>query len=488
MHHPMPVWPALLMTASEGHHAVPAYVTYLFTGILVLMVLSLALEEKIHAKKSLITGVFAVVSLFLGAALDLLPIDHSPGPLNDVAWVKNVFGETLKLPVYIPAIDWGVIAIILGSSLFVDVVSKSGLFTWIAIKLTKASRGVPTLLLTYYCVMTVVFSALLNNVTAMLIVGSLTAVSLDKLKKNDLLLGFLLIEGLLTNVGGLLTLISSVPNIIVGNAAGIEFIEFFLVASPYVVVATAVTIIVGARRFGVKSLKTEDEKREALEMVQSFDENDGIESRSFFWTATALFTLFILTLATTSILPVVHELGMGYVALGFAFAILIRFKAEVDRFYQGIDWDLLLFFAALFVVINVMEHAQVLALIGTGLKTYVLSLGEASSAALLGASAVASAVTDNIPLAAMMAKIIGALPEMSGPASERPMDLWWAVVFGANLGGNITPIGSASTVVAVTVMHKHGLPLSFARFVKLALPFAVMHIVLAVAYVVLFLR
>lgn len=484
----MTFWPSLLMNASGGHHHVPAHVTYIFTGVLALMILSLALEEKIHAKKSLITGVFAVVSLFLGAAMGLLPIDHGEGPLHDVAWVKNVFGETLKLPVYIPAIDWGVIAIILGSSLFVDVVSKSGLFTWIAIKLTKASRGVPTLLLTYYCVMTVVFSALLNNVTAMLIVGSLTAVSLDKLKKNDLLLGFLLIEGLLTNVGGLLTLISSVPNIIVGNAAGIEFIEFFLVASPYVVVATAATIVLGARRFGVKSLKTEEEKKEALEMVQSFDENDGIESRSFFWTATALFTLFILTLATTSILPVVRELGMGYVALGFAFAILIRFKADVDRFYQGIDWDLLLFFASLFVVINVMEHAQVLGLIGSGLEKYVLSLGEASSAALLGASAVASAVTDNIPLAAMMAKIIGGLPDMAKPVAERPMDLWWAVVFGANLGGNITPIGSASTVVAVTVMHKHGLPVSFGRFVKLAVPFAVMHIVLAIGYVVLFVR
>ncbi|MEM9873825.1 MAG: SLC13 family permease [Myxococcota bacterium] len=473
---------------AESHHHVAPTITYAFAALLALMVLALALEEKIHAKKSLITGVFAIVALFAGAATNILPIDHSEGPLNDVAWVRNVFGETLRLPVYIPAIDWGVIAIILGSSLFVDVVSKSGLFTYIAIKLTKASRGVPILLLTYYCVMTVVFSALLNNVTAMLIVGSLTAVSLDKLQKNELLLGFLLVEGLLTNIGGLLTLISSVPNIIVGNAAGIQFIEFFLVASPYVAVATAMTIALGARRFGVRALASETEKAEALDMVRSFDETDGIESRSFFWTAAALFTLFIMTLATTSILPIVHELGMGYVALGFAFAILVRFKAEVDRFYRGVDWDLLLFFAALFVVINVMEHAQVLALIGGGLERYILSLGEASSAALLAASALASAVTDNIPLAAMMAKIIGALPDMALPPAERPMDLWWAVVFGANLGGNITPIGSASTVVAVTVMHKHGLPISFGRFVRLALPFAVVHIGLAMAYVVLFLR
>jgi Na+/H+ antiporter NhaD/arsenite permease-like protein len=225
-------------------------------------------------------------------------------------------------------------------------------------------------------------------------------------------------------------------------------------------------------------------------MVRGFDENDGIESRSFFWTATALFILFILTLASTSFLPVIQNLQMGYVALAFAFAILIKYKSTVDRFYQAVDWDLLLFFAALFVVIHVMEHAQVLAMMGTGLKRYVLSLGEGSGAALLAACAVVSAVTDNIPLAAMMAKIIGSLPEMgaSVAAQDRPMDLWWAVVFGANLGGNITPIGSASTVVAVTVMHKHGLKVSFAQFVKLALPFAMLQIVLAVAYLLVAVR
>ena len=147
-----------------------------------------------------------------------------------------------------------VIAIILGSSIFVDITSKSGLFTWIAIRLTKISRGDPLILLVYYGVMTVVFSAVLNNVTAMIIVGSLSAVSLQRLGRDDKLLGFLLIEGLLTNVGGLLTLISSVPNIIVGTAAGISFVEFFTAASPYVIVATALTIWMGARMFAIPRL------------------------------------------------------------------------------------------------------------------------------------------------------------------------------------------------------------------------------------------
>ena len=196
------------MTATE----VSSAVTLLFALLLVGMIVCLAFEEKLHAKKSLIVGLFAVVALLGGAVL--LPLPYGP---------YLVGGHEVALPVYIPAIDWGVITIILGASLFVDVTSRSGLFTWIAIRLTKASRGDPVKLLWYYGVLTVTFSAVLNNVTAMIIVGSLSAVSLGKLGRSDDLLGFLLIEGLLTNIGGLLTLISSVPNIIVGTAAGISF-------------------------------------------------------------------------------------------------------------------------------------------------------------------------------------------------------------------------------------------------------------------------
>jgi Na+/H+ antiporter NhaD/arsenite permease-like protein len=376
-------------------------------------------------------------------------------------------------------VDWAVIAIILGSSLFVDVTSKCGLFTWIAIKLTKASGGDPLRLLIYYGVMTVVFSAVLNNVTAMIIVGTLSAVSLGKLRINNKLLGFLLIEALLTNVGGLLTLISSVPNIIIGNAAGISFVDFFVTASPYVVVATAVTIFVGARVFAIKGLDSEQAKVEAAILVAGFDENDGIESESFFKFGTLMTGLFIVSMASVSVTPYVKELGMGYVALTFALIMLVRFKSTADRFYQALDWDLLAFFGCLFIVINMMEHALVLNLIGDGLKP-IIALGEITgTGVLLFASAIASSVTDNIPLAAMLAKILGGM-ELT---SDSPF--WWAVIFGANLGGNITPIGSASTLVAVTIIHKNKLPMSFAGFVKVAVPFAAFQLILACAYVLL---
>jgi Na+/H+ antiporter NhaD/arsenite permease-like protein len=449
-------------------HEISAYTTALFAGLLTLMILGLALEEKVHAKKSVIVGVFAMATLLLATAFGL--VHREP---------VEVLGHTVSLPVYIPGVDWEVIAIILGSSIFVDVTSKSGLFTWIAIRLTKASGGDPLRLLVFYGAMTVVFSAVLNNVTAMIIVGTLSAVSLGKLGRPDKLLGFLLIEGLLTNVGGLLTLISSVPNIIVGNAAGISFVEFFIKASPYVLVATTVTIWMGAKFFRIEPLTSDEARAEAAALVAGFDENDGIESRGFFWFGATMTGLFITAMATASVTPWISELGLGYVALAFAAIALTRFKATADQFYRAIDWDLLAFFGCLFIVINMMEHALVLEAIGH-LLAPVMAMGDmAGPGTLLFASATASSVTDNIPLAAMLAKILGG---MNLPADS---SFWWAVIFGANLGGNITPIGSASTLVAVTIIHKNKLPMSFASFVKVAIPFAGAQLALAVAYVLL---
>ena len=440
--------------------------TMLFTALLVGMILCLAFEEKLHAKKSLIVWIFAVASLMLAGIFEILPKSE-----------VKVGDHTLHMPVFIPAVDWEVITIILGSGLFVDVVSKSGLFTWVAIKLTKLSRGDPLRLLWFYAMMTVVFSAVLNNVTAMIIVGSLTAVSLKQLGRESKLFGFLLIEGLLTNIGGLLTLISSVPNIIVGSAAGISFGEFLIKSSPYVVVATVLTVVMGAKVFKITRLPDEASREEAAKLIESFDENDGIESKGFFWFGAVMTGLFILTIATSSQIPVLNKLGMGYIALTFAGIMLLRYKSVADRFYQSIDWDLIGFFSALFVVINVMEHAHVLDMIGSGLSVLIGDGGLVGSASLLVSSAVASSVTDNIPLAAMLAKILGEMNLASDSS------LWWSVIFGANLGGNLTPIGSASTLVAVTVIHRQGIKLSFAGFVKAALPFAIIQLILALLYV-----
>lgn len=472
--------------AAGGEHHVEPWVTGLFAFLLAAMIASLAFEEKIHAKKSIIVGTFAGLCLLLGTVLNLLSFGDVLLPGSYDLGKHLVFddAEHLPLPVYIPSIDWGVITIILGASLFVEVTSRSGLFTWMAVTLTRKSGGDPWKLLLAYGVLTVLFSAMLNNVTAMIIIGSLTTVSLKKLGRTDLLLGFLLTEGLLTNVGGLLTLISSVPNIIVGNTAQISFAKFFLVASPYVVVATAATLFLAKWKFGVAGLKNEEERTAAHKLVSSFDPNEGIPSERFFWLSVAVLVAFIGCLSFKDVLPFgLGKLGMGFIALFFAGVMLLAYKNQVDKFYAAVDWDLLAFFAGLFVVIHVMEHAQVLALIGKGIAAMLaIKPQQLASGLLLISSAVASSVTDNIPLAAMLAKILNGMPRDQVPYTS---PYWWCVIFGANLGGNITPIGSASTVVAMTFIHREKLPLSFVGFVVASAPFAAIQIVLATVYVLI---
>lgn len=443
---------------------IPATVTYLHLGLLGLMVVSLAMEEQLHANKSIITGIAAIVALVLGELTGVL------------AGLSDHGGH---VPFYIEFIDWGVIAIILGSSLFVEVTTRSGIFSWLAIRLTKLTKGDPFRLLIAYGSMTVIFSAFLNNVTAMIIVGSLTVVSLEKLGKRELLLGFLITEGLLTNIGGLLTLISSVPNIILGNTAGISFMTFFYVSAPYVLIATLITLFAAKYLFGITGLKTAEEKAKAAREIAAFDEYDGITSRSFFILSWVVFALFIAALATTDVLPYINELGIGFVAMAFGILMLLRVKSQTQQVYAKTDWDLIFFFAFLFVVIGVMDHAGVLALIGN-LVLSLMELGDTGGPlALLWSSAIASSVTDNIPLAAMLAKTLG---PSNGTFAE---NYWWAIIYGANLGGNITPIGSASTVVAVTLIARNKLSLSFAGFVKQALPFAFLQLVIASLYVYL---
>lgn len=459
---------SLLLNVETGAAGGPfGWKAYLHLGILVLMILGLALEQKIHAHKSIITGIAALVALVVGEATGVLPgLEDQEG----------------HVPFFIEFIDWGVIAIILGSSLFVEVASKSGIFSWLAIRISKATKGDPFYLLVAYSLMTVVFSALLNNVTAMIIVGSLTVVSLDKLSKRDMLLGFLLCEGLLTNVGGMLTLISSVPNIIVGNAAGIAFIEFFYVSAPYVLVATIVTILATGFIFKIKRLRSPSEKAEAALLISAFDENDAITSKRFFITSWILFGFFIATLATTDLIPYLQDLGIGFVAVSFGFIIMLREKSRTEQVYAKMDWDLLFFFAFLFVVIGVMEHARVLEMIG-GLVTGLMDLGDTGGPiAMLWSSAAASSVTDNIPLAAMLSKTVEPIAA-ADPSFQT--SYWWAIIYGSNLGGNITPIGSASTVVAVTIMARNGIQLGFVDFVKKAILFALAQLFLASIYVYL---
>jgi Na+/H+ antiporter NhaD/arsenite permease-like protein len=456
------------------------------------------LEEEHHEASDIYKGtgtatnkskwVFGILLVVIIGIMSAEVVDKSIvtliGALACLALAYSPFFELLRHgggghgapPFYASVVDWSTIGVIIGTSIFVEIASRSGIFTWSALKLTKMSKGDPYRLLVLYAILTVLFSAFLNNVTAMIIVGSLTVVSCQRLELQ--VLPYLFVEGLLTNVGGLLTLISSIPNIIVGNTAGISFLSFFMVASPYVVIATAVTVLMAKKRFDtIEKLTDEASIAKAQERVEEFDENEVVTDQKFFVIAWIGMVLVVLGFALQSQLPVLKDLGLEAVALGAAALFLLLFAPhKVEEALNTVEWSLVIFFASLFVIIGVMELAGVLSAIGDVLTLMINLPGMAATGAVTWSAALASSVTDNIPLAVVLAKILS----LKGVVSSS--SLWWAVIFGANLGGNITPIGSASTVVAMTVIKKQNVDLSFLGFVKMALPFAIVQLVIATLY------
>jgi len=446
----------MLAAAAEQGADIPGYQTWVFAAILV-VTLALMAAEKVHK---------TLLALLAGGGCLLL------GDL----WGYFAHDADHHLPPYIRMIEWEVTGIVIGATVFVEIAARSGVFTWVSIKMLKASRGDPFRLLIFFSILTAIFSAFLDNITAMIIIGSLTVVACRKLSLDPK--PFLITEGIMTNVGGLLTLISSIPNIIIGKAADISYLDFVIVTGPYTCLATVATLLVARARFGetVSSIRDPEERAQNLALVQAFDEWETVKDRRFFYTSIVAIILVILGFALRSHIPVLKDFGIEVVAMGAAVIMMLLHAKDVEEDLSHVEWSLVFFFVGLFTLIGVLEKAHVLEHIGrllAGLTDVTGNVG------LMWCTAVFSSVTDNIPLAAMVGKIFGPTPEV---ARALPATQWWAVVFGANLGGNITPIGSASTVVAVTIMKKNDVKITFIEFVKIGALFAAVQLVLASGY------
>lgn len=432
---------------------------WVYGGILGVVLLLIATE---YMEKTIVVMIGSGLCLFLAAAGGHLESGHG------------------GLPAYVEMVEWNTVGIIVGASIFVELASRSGVFTYIAIKLLKLSRGKPLRLLLFYSILTLTFSAFLDNITAMIIVGSLTIIASRKLQLNPI--PFVVTEAIMTNLGGTLTLISSVPNIIIGTKAGISYLTFLYTMSPYVLVTLFLSLGVSWYLFPETFQQNIGEEEQSLkeDQVREFDEWDTVDNMQFFVISVFCVIGFILAFALHGVLPVVKELPLEWIALGFATLLLVIYPAEVEDTLEKVEWSLIFFFVGLFTIIGVMREVGVLHQIGMFLKSYLTAGKYQGPAFLMWASTFLSSITANIPLAAMMSEIIGNM-EMSMSKDA----LWWALVLGANLGGNITPIGSASTMVGVTALRGEGFELSFMDFVKVGICFAAVQLVIANLYLAL---
>ena len=356
-------------------------------------------------------------------------------------------------------VDFNTLGVLLGMMLFVAVVKLSGLFEYLAIKCARLAKGNPWLVMVLFVCLTAVLSALLDNVTTVLLIGPMT-VTVCRLLDLDPL-PFFLAEIMASNIGGTATLIGDPPNIMIGSAAGLSFADFVMVDAPAAIICLIVMIGLFYLLFGRK-FKVDEEHRRAL---MERDEREEIKN------PTLLRQSVIMIILVTAGFMLHGSLGIEscVVALTAAGILMLISGERIEEALAHVEWTTLVFFAGLFIVVGALSEVGVIGMLAqalidvTGGSTFIAML------VLL----IASFVATMIPILLSM--------EATG---MDVMPLWWAVSLGACLGGNGTLIGASANVVMSDIAKKHGTEITFMGFLKYGFPIMLVTIAVSAVYLV----
>jgi len=343
----------------------------------------------------------------------------------------------------ISAIDANTMFLLAGMMILVVLLRPTGGFEYLAIRMAKFSRGSPRRLLVYLSAVVTIISLFLDNVTTVLVFAPLTVVICRMLGLNPI--PFLMSEALLSDTGGVATLVGDPPNVMIGSAAGIDFNTFLFHMGPIILVAWVATVFLMLLLF--RGYLTQP-----MQEVLDLDETRALKDRRSLLAVLA-------SMAVVILLFFVHHhfnLFPGYVAwIGVALALALV-RPDPDEFLRQIDWSVLLFFAGLFIIVGGVEGSGLLDLLGQELVIIARDPDKLLQTALilLWAAAFLSAAVDNIPFTVTMIPIISHLESQGVDV----MPLWWALALGVGLGGNGTHIGSTANVICVAEAERAGDP------------------------------
>ncbi len=377
--------------------------------------------------------------------------------------------------------DFNTLALLIGMMVLVAVSRRSGVFQYVAIWSAKAGRGIPWAILALLSVVTAVLSALLDNVTTVLLIAPVTLVLTDQLKVPAY--PFLFTEILASNIGGTATLIGDPPNILIGSAVGLTFNDFVVALGPVVVVVLVLQMLINHLIWG-RSMRSEPAARAR---VMALRESEAITDHRLLRQSLAALTLVIAGFVFARQI----QLEPGTIAL-FGAALLLLLdswprKAEeqthrVHETFGEVEWVTIFFFVGLFAVVAGVEHAGLLELLANGLTEATGGDIPMTALAILWASAILSAVIDNIPFVATMIPVIKEMAPVFG-GSENLLPLWWSLSLGACFGGNGTLIGASANLTVAGFAERAGVPFRFMTFLRLAFPMMLMSIVVSTGYV-----
>lgn len=367
-------------------------------------------------------------------------------------------------------IDFNTIGVLVGMMIFVAIVRRSGMFEYIAVRAAKAVHGDPWKIMVAFTLITAVLSAILDNVTTVLLVGPMS-IAIARMLKIDPV-PFLMGQILASNVGGTATLIGDPPNIMIGSAAHLSFMDFLENTGFAVLFILAVLILL---------MKIVYEKK--IEMgtvdtsaIEKLDPSKSITNR-------ALMRKGIIVLICVIVGFMFHDkLGMesSVIALTAAAVMLIIGREDVNEAIQDVEWTTILFFMSLFVVVGGLTETGIIKELASKIIDATDGHPMVTMLVLLWASALLSSILDNIPFVATLIPLILAMQADGMDVTS----FWWAISLGACLGGNGTMIGASANVVLSDISTKHGYPITFKSYLKVGMPFMLLSIVISTVFLV----
>jgi Na+/H+ antiporter NhaD/arsenite permease-like protein len=373
----------------------------------------------------------------------------------------------------IEAVDWATLGLLTGMMVIVGLTERTGVFTYLALRVAQLSGGSPLRLVFLLAGVTGVFSAFLDNLTAILLVVPITLLLADLLRIPAVPL--VVVEIVASNIGGTATLIGDPPNIMIGtHVAELSFFDFIVnlapVAALTLVVTTAIVYVVYRGRLSISS--------ERVDEVAKLDPARDMRQRPYVKRSIAV----LLGTIVAFFLHAPLHIEPAVVAVAGAAVMLLVAADDVEDALERVEWSTIFFFIGLFVMVGGLESQGIVQNVAGLLGDVTDGSRTAEAMVILWGAAAGSALVDNIPFTAAMIPVVDELQA----GQEFDDTNWWALALGACFGGNATIVAAAANVTASGILERTGQPLSFTRFLAIGVPVTLVSLTIATAYLLLF--
>lgn len=372
----------------------------------------------------------------------------------------------------VKAIDLNVIFLLVGMMTCVGILSETGFFEWVAIYLAKKMKGDAVKIFIAMLIVTMIFSAMLDNVTTIILLAPVTILITQLLEIPTI--PFLVFEVLASNIGGTATLIGDPPNIIIGSMAKLSFNDFLINLTPGVIIIAIVFIITAVLLMRKHLHVPENVKERVTKAYPELAIRDPKKMKK------SLFVFFLIFIGF--FVHHIFHLPPGIIALAGMGIMLVICKSKTENMLKVVEWDAILFFIGLFIMIGALEHNGVIEHLAKFMLEMCGTNMLLTAIIVLCGSAFLSAILDNIPFVIAMTPLVQKLIVSSGGAEHGTHPLFWALALGACLGGNGTLIGASANVVASKIGERNGYPITFLSYLKYGIPFTIQTVIIAVIY------